>query len=256
MAPRPQSKAPELADQLELISRAEPVDEVALRRIAAGAAELMRVDAATGHDLLGRVAALRWDIDEMKRRYRLSVSLGDPVLNRCNFAHSLALVGLFDEALAVATDASAHAPDDLLALHVLIDAALASGRLRDAQDYVRRWRKLSPDEAAPHGHDIDSLVDALDRGLFSEDGARGILRVAASIQIKACVRCDRTTVSESFEEPGSFLITEYVVTSSSWAVDLNCELAERWAESPTLAADPGLQFKPMFIGTITDGDHA
>ena len=51
-------------------------------------------------------------------------------------------------------------------------------------------------------------------------------------------------------------MTEYVVTPSSRAADLNCELAERWAESPTLRADPGLRFKPMFIGTITDGDHS
>lgn len=49
---------------------------------------------------------------------------------------------------------------------------------------------------------------------------------------------------------------EPVVTPSSRAADLICELAERWAESPTLRADPGLRFKPMFIGTITDGDHS
>lgn len=255
MAPTPKTKALELAEQLELISEAEPVDEVALHRIVAGAEKLMRVDAAAGHELLGRVAALRWDIDEMKRRHRLSVSLGDPVLSRCNFALSLGLVGLIDEALQVALGASEHAPDDSLALRVLFDAALSSGRLRDAQGYLNRWRKLYPDETAHDTRDVDSLVAALDRGMFSEGGVREILRVAASIQVNARVRCHHITVSESFEEPGSFLMTEYLVAPSSLAVDLNCELAERWAESRTLAVDPGLRFQPMFIGTI-DGDHA
>lgn len=61
----------------------------------------------------------------MKRRHRLSVSLGDPVLSRCNFAHSLSIMGLIDEAFEVALEASEHAPDDLFALNVLINAALA-----------------------------------------------------------------------------------------------------------------------------------
>ena len=170
MAPTPKTKAGELAEQLVVIGEAAPVDEVALHRVVVGAEKLMRVDAAAGHELLGRVAALRWDIDEMKRRHRLSVSLGDPVLSRCNFALSLRLVGLIDEAFQVALEASEYAPDDDLALRVLIEAALSNGRLRDAQGYLNRWRKLYPDEAAPHAPDIDSLVAALDRGLFSEDG--------------------------------------------------------------------------------------
>lgn len=256
MAPTPKSKARELADQLERITEAEPVDEVALRRIVAGADRLMSVDAATGHELLGRVAALRWDVDEMKRRHRLSVSLGNPVISRCNFALSLSLVGLIDEAFQVALEAAEHTRDDRLALRVLIDAALSSGRLRAAKSCLDRWRKLSPDEAVPHAPEVDSLVGALDQGLFGEYGVREILRVAASIRVNARVRSHHIAVSESFEEPGSFLMAEYLVTPSSRAVDLNCELADRWAGSPTLRADPGLRFKPMFIGTITDGDHA
>lgn len=256
MVPTPEPVAPELADRLTLISAADPVDEVALRRFVADANRLMSADAATGHQLLGRVAALRWDVHEVKRRHRLSVSLGDPVLSRCNFAHSLSIVGLTDDAFEVALEASEHAPDDLFALNVLINAALANGRLRDAQTHLNRWRKLSSNNETSLARDIDSLVVALDQGLFSQDGVLEILRLAATIQINARARCDRVTVSESFEEPGSFLMTQYVIASASRAVDLNCELADRWAESPALQADPGLQFKPMFIGTIIDGDHA
>ena len=256
MAPTPQSKALEFADQLERICEAEPLDEVAVRRIVAGANKLMRVDAAAGHELLGRVAALRWDVDEMKRRHMLSVSLGDPVLSRCNFALSLTLVGLIDEAFQIALEAAEHSPGDRVPLRVAIETALAGGRLRTAKSYVDRWRKLSPDEAAPHTPEVYSLVRALGQGLFTEDGVRDVLGVAASIRVNARVRSHHITVSESIEEPGSFLMTEYVVTPSSRAADLNCELAERWAEAPTLRADPGLRFKPMFIGTIADGDHA
>ena len=256
MASTPKTKARELAEQLVVIGEAEPIDEVALHRVVVGAEKLMPVDAAAGHELLGRVAALRWDVDEMKRRHRLSVSLGNPVLSRCNFANSLDLVGLIDEAVQVALEASEHAPDNNLALHVLINAALSSGRLRDAQDYLNRWRKLFPDQAAPHSPEIDSIVAALDRGLFSEGGVREILRVAESIRANAHVRCHHIAVSESFEEPGSFLMTEHLVAPSSLAADMNCELADRWAESRTLATDPGLRFQPMFIGMITDGDHA
>lgn len=256
MAHTPKTVAPDLADQLKLIGAADPVDEVALRRLALDAGKLMRADAASGHQLLGRVAALRWDVGEMQRRHRLSISLGDPVLSRCNFAHSLAIMGLIDDAFEVAIEASEHAPDNLLALRVLLDAALASGRLREARNGLQRWRKLSPNDAAPHAHAIDALAATLDRGLFSQEGACEILRLAASIRINARARCDRIAISESFEEPGSFLMTQHVIASSSHAADLNCALADRWAESPALQEDPGLQFKPMFIGTIIDGHHA
>ena len=190
----------------------------------------------------------------MKRRHRLPISSDEPAHRRSDLANSLAAVGLIDEAFDVALEASERVPDDLHALQVLVNAALASGRLREAQDHLNRWRQLSRDEGKGtcHAEQIDSLVAASDQGLFSEDGVREILRVAASIQIKARVRRDRFAVWESFEEPGSFLMMQYMVTSSAQAADMNFELADRWAQSPTLMAYPGLQFKPMFSGTLGD----
>ncbi len=255
MPPTPKPRGAELAERLTLVSAADPVDEVALRRIVAETNKLMGADPAMGHALLGRVAALRWDIDEMKRRHRLAVPLGDPGLSRIDFANSLALVGLIDEAYDVALGAFECAPDDLLVLRLLIDVALLSGRLRDAQRYVSRWRKLSPKEDAPHAEHIESLRVALDQGLFSESGVRGILRVAAATLASSHVRGHRISISESYHEASSFLMTVYVIASSSRAADLNCELASRWAESPVLMADPGLRFKPMFIGMFGNGDH-
>ena len=112
MPPQPMPKARGLSKRLARMATADAIDEFALRRIEADAQKLMRVDAAGGHLALAKVAALRWEVDEMIRRHELAITLRDSAFTRCDYSDSLTLVGEIDEAFEVAREASSRAPDE------------------------------------------------------------------------------------------------------------------------------------------------
>ena len=256
MPPRPPAKAHGLAKRLARLATADAIDEFALRRIEADAEKLMCTDVAGAHLALARVAALRWDIDEMIRRYELAVTLRDSVFARCDYADSLTLVGEIGEAFEVAREASSRAPDNPTVLRHAIEAAVQNARFREAQKLCERWSQLSPQESVPLQPDIAALVEAVERGVFTETGARGALRSASGLRGDAHIRCVGFSIQPSIEEPGSFGFEYDLIASPAEAGDLNYALARRWADTPRLREDPGLAFVPVFIGTVFDGSHA
>ena len=256
MPPQPMPKAHELAKRLARMASADAIDEFALRRIEADAQKLMRVDAAGGHLALARVAALRWEVDEMIRRHELAITLRDSAFTRCDYSDSLVLVGEIDEAFEVAREASSRAPDNLAVLRHAIKAAVQDARFHEAQKLCERWCKLSPQESPPLQPDIAAVVEAVERGVFTEAGARDALRSASGLRGDAHIRCSGFSIQPSIEEPGSFGFQYDLIASPAEAGDLNYALARRWADSPRLQGDPGLAFVPVFIGTVVDGSHA
>ncbi len=249
----PLPKANELADRVAQIGQDAVLDELALLRIATDTRKLMSTDAANAHDVLGRVAALRWDVDGLRRHYRSAISLGDPVLGLWNYSTALFLVGEAGESYEAARDAWRKAPDDLALLDDLIASALHDGRFGEARALCDRRRKMALKQDLPIAGVVNELVKAVEQGEFSEEGARRALRSADSIRSEAHARPHSINVVPSQDEPGSFLLKYRLITSPAAAGDFNEALALRWAESPEALADLGLKFLPMFIGTVVSG---
>ena len=252
----PLPKTSELADRAAQIGQDAVINEVALQRIAADARRLMSTDAANAHAVLGRVAALQWEVDGLRQHYRSAISLGDPVLSRWDYSTSLFLVGETEESYEVARDAWQRAPDSLPLLDDLIASAVSAARFGEAQNFCGRRRKLAPKQDLPLASVVGELAKAVRQRAFSEEGARETLRAADSIRSNARIRPNGVIVVPSLDEPGSFLFEYRLITSPTAAGDLNEELALHWAESSKAMADPGLKFLPMFIGTIINGSYA
>ena len=250
------SEANVLADRMTQIGKEAVIDEFALQQIVADARKLMSTDAACAHAVLGRVAAFRWDVAELRRHYRSAISLGDPVLSRWGYSTALLLVGETEESYEVARDAWRRAPDNLSLLDELIATAVHSARFQEAQELCDHRRKLAPKGDLPLDPVIQELVKAVQQGHFSEEGAREILRAADLMRRDAQIRPNGVKITPSWFEPGSFLYEYRLVASPKLAGDLNEALSLRWAESPQAMADPGLEFLPMFIGTAVDGNCA
>lgn len=231
------------------------IDEFALGRIAADARKLMSTDAANAHAVLGRVAALQWDVDGLRRHYRAAISLSDSALNRWDYSTALFLVGETEESYEMVRDAWQRAPDDLSLLNSLIVGAVHAARFREAQEFCERGRKLAPKHDLPLASVVAELAQAVREGEFSEEGAREALRTADSLRSDARIRPNGVVVVPSRDEPGSFLFEYRLITSPTSAGDLNEALALRWAQSPKAMADPGLKFLPMFIGTVVNGSY-
>ena len=108
----------------------------------------------------------------------------------------------------------------------------------------------------PHRGTIEALVEATARGLFTENGARSILRCASTVRRVRQARLVEAHVKPSVTEPGTFFANLRVIGSPDQAADLNEALAERWADSTALMNDPGLRLIPMFLCRTPDGNHA
>ena len=250
--PVPLPKAAELTERVAELGRAPVVNELALRRIAADAKRIASTDGANARAVLGRVAALQWNIVEMKRQYELAISMNDSATSRRDYAMSLFLVGEAGSAYEMALDAWRRAPSNPAVIEQLVVAAVHDARFRQAKTFCDRWSKLVPAKKPPLGEVVEELATAVDENVFSEDGARDVLRTADAIRCDARIRPNGVAVVPSVEEPGSFLYQYRLIASPAVAADLNETLALRWAESRKCMADPGLKFLPMFIGTVAD----
>lgn len=251
-----QPEASELADRVARIGKEPVIDEFALGQVAMDARKLMSTDAASAHAVLGRVAALRWDVDELRWRYRSAISLGDPVLGRWRYSTALFLVGETEESFEVVRDAWQRAPDNLDLLDELIATAVHSARFQEAREFCDHRRKLAPNRDVPLAAVVQELAAAVQQGHFSEEGAREALRAADLMRRDARIRPNGVKITPSWFEPGSFLYEYRLIASPRLAGDLNEALSLRWAESPQAMADPGLEFLPMFIGTVLDDSDA
>ena len=251
MPSHPLAEAETLVERLARISTAEVVDEYTLRQAEADAEGLIRTDAAQAHSALAMVAALRWGVDEMRRQHEAGIALQDSRPN----ANAFTMVGEIDGAYRAACGALAKMPDDPIAMRHAIEAAVQDARFRDASVLCERWVRQSPQEQMPLRQSIGELVEAVEQGAFTEAGAREVLRTASALRRDARIRCSGFSIQPSVEDPGTFGFNYDVIASTEEASDLNCALAERWAGSPALQADPGLAFVPMFIGRNGNGRH-
>lgn len=248
-------KAAELAERVAELGAAPFVDELALQRIAAAAKRVLPTDAANARALLGRVAALQWNVRELKRQYELAISVEGTATSRWDYATSLFLVGETEQAYRMAHQAWQRAQDNPAVLGQLVGAAVHDARFRQANAFCDRWSKLMPREKPLLGGVVEGLAKAVGQGVFSEEGARRVLRTADTIRCEARIRPDGFVIVPSLDEPGSFLYEYRLIAPSAAAANLNETLALRWAESAESMADPGLKFLPMFIGTVVDGSH-
>ena len=246
-------EASELADRVARMGEEPVIDEFALRQIAEDARRLMSVDAASAHAVLGQVAALRWDVAELKQHYRSAISLGDPVMSRWRYSTALFLVGETEESYEAVCDAWQRAPDNLDLLDELIATAVRCARFQEAQELCDHRRKLAPKGDLPLAPVIQELVRAVQQGHFSEEGARDVLRAADSLRRDVRIRPNGVIVTPSRLDRGSFLYEYRLIAPPNEAGKLNEVLSLRWAESPKAMADPGLEFLPMFIGSVIDG---
>ena len=252
----PMPKARELAERLARIATADVVDEGALGQAQEDAEGLMRTNAAEAHAALAMVAALRWDIEELRRQHGAAIGLWDSAHPCGDYSAAFTMVGEIDEAYDVACGALARTPDDLAVLRRAIEAAIQDGRFRDARALCERWSRCSPDGELPLRPDIEELVEAVEQGGFTESGAREVLRTASTLRRDARIRYKGFSIWPSVEDPGTFWLNYEVIASTDDAGDLNYALADRWANSPGLQTDPGIAFVPIFLGRKGNGRHA
>ena len=248
------TKAEELVKTLSTIANAEELDEWGIHRLEREARALMNADPVTAHTVLGGIASLKGDVTRVDEHHRIALQLsGNSVEALQNGATSLSRVGKMNEAFEAILLAHDRAPDDPHTLHAAISIAVQSAQFRKSRDLYRRWNKLRPDEPMAEEADMNKAAEAVDNGMFSEEGAQKVVGLAHQVRRAAGVRTAGGGVLALCGESESFLFEIKVRAASEQAADLSEEFANQIVADDELMTDPGLKLTLIFIGTRTNG---
>ena len=249
------TRAEELVARLTTIADAdEELNEWSIRGIKREARTLMNSDPVAAHTVLGGIASLEGDVAKVDEHHRIALQLsGNSVEALRNGAASLSRVGKMDEAFKAMLQAHERVPDDRYLLDAATSMAVQSAHFRQGRALCRRWNKLLPDRPMADEADIQKAAKAVDNGVFTEEGARKVVRLAHEVRRTAKVRTAGGSVLALEGEPDGFLFEFKVRTSSKHAVGLNEDFADRIVSDDDLMTDPGLNFTLVFIGTKTNG---
>ena len=240
--------APKTGELFEKLASLSAVDDFSLRVIKADARKLMAVHAGGGHSVLGAVAALQGDREGSIHHHENSVKLEDSVPLWQNYCSSLTVLDEPTERLEVARRAIARHPHSRELLDVAIVSALDVAEFRVGRSLCEQW-------VEHYGSDhkcavaFGKLLRAIESGLFSVDGVRGVLELAREVRLAASVQgVSRIQIVEQPDDYGSLLWSCQVPAPPNTAARLNEDLADRLAIRDDLLEDPGLQLVVMFDG--------
>ena len=253
-----ESKTAHLIDQLGRIVAADSTDDLAIRRVEREAKALMSTEPASAHTVLGGIAALRRDLDEVQRHHRIALDVRKSGITYFNFAVSLSLLGEMRGALEAAKSGLEAEPDDPRWLRHAIKLSMEAAHFSEARQLGGRWARLMPNEPHVETRNAMLVATAIDEGVFSEEKAQQVVGLFGTVQRSkgylALTGFDVSVLRPDPTEPGSFAYERPIQASPSAAAELNGQYADRLLEAEDLLEDPGLRFVPMFIGVQHGGN--
>ena len=249
-------RSAEIIESLRMVAATEEINDFALRKLERDARGLMKADAVCAHTVLGAIASLRGAAENVRRHHQIALKLsGGSAEAYRNYGISLAELGEMTEAFEVALEAYHRMPGDPERLLEAIGAALGAARFREGRDLCGHWNESFPDHPLPYESMTRKLASAVDRGTFSEELAREVLRITHETVRTSNVRKVKDGILGDHTDSDSFLYELHIRASPDKAVRLNEELANRIVARPDLMEDPGLKFVPVFVGTLVDAGH-
>ena len=154
-----------------------------------------------------------------------------------------------EAALSAALEAQRRVPEDRFLLDHAIKLASRAAHFEEAKVLCATWRRLGGNADHPLEQEIQSLVEAVAAGAFTEEGVRSVFAILGAVQAAERVHSARYVVLPDLEQPSAFLYEHYLHATSERAALVNERFVERVVARPELMDDPGLNFVVMPIGT-------
>lgn len=248
-APLPQTKASGLIERLSRASEVGVANDVMLLRLEQDAQRLMHADVVGAHTVLGGVASLRWNVEQVRHHFRIALRHSDTATTHNNYAVALSNVEELQVAYEEVSTAHERVPDDRFFLEHAIRLSAHAGRFVDGRRLCERWNALAPETPHLFTHRIDRLANAVDAAVFSESRVQRLFAMMSDLQRNDRVRTVATATWEDAKEPSSFLHELLVDATTVEAARLNAMFVDGVVSQADLLEDPGHHFVPMFIGT-------
>lgn len=247
---KPATKMKELVESINVLWTTQSFDEVTGRRLRREAESLASVAPDEGHSVLGALAAMAWQPEEVHRHHRAAIAASDCAETRAAYAYSLNVIAEPERAREEALCAYKKAPEDGARLEKAFDTAVIAGAFADASELSKQWARSFPDRTLRGADDIESVLNAIGRQLLSVEDIQKIDDLAFGLCRERRISPSGMSLSivppEGPEDEEDIISTVYLMTSTDTAVAMSMELFDRIATHPELEFGSGRHFLVSF----------
>jgi len=235
-------------------------DELEMRRLERDAKALLKTDPGKAHQLLGGIAAIRWDIDGMHSHHLAALKHAGKASTYRNYATSLQLVGLFQEAAKYLEIACERQPENLAYLRTASTFALWAGSPHKALELELQLQKRDPDHSLADRPVaiIKKLLALMERQGISEADLQAAMGLTFDFLRNRKERFTHVSLTPDEDQDAAFF-TIHVDLPAKEVVTADAELGRRFAEQmPELSSALVVQLEPQEqISTrVNDGQAA
>lgn len=250
--PLPQSKAREAFQRLaELSNKRRPIDELSLARFERAARDSMNVDPVNSSQLMGAIAAHRWNMESVQLHFSQAIESGGDHEVWSNYATALRFMNRTREAAPIAEHAIAMAPMNLTYLKDAISNRICLGDWKKARELI----DVLSVRTADIGDDFREALDAFclaERIGLNERTVGSCMDIALELLEKEKVRFDGVKQwTDELSDDGSIYLDLLIYASDEDAESLDDRLTPLLFDG---VADLQLSIFGLTIKASPDGD--
>jgi tetratricopeptide (TPR) repeat protein len=219
-------------------------DELEIRRLERDAAALLKADPLAAHQILGGIAALRWEVERMRSHHEAALRYRPTAQVYRNYATSLQLVGMFPDAANNIRIASEKQPENLTLLHTAGSFALWAGNVTEALQLELELEKRNPDHVSGTTKALKSLLGVMERHSIRERDVQDAWNLAFELLREKKQRFSHIGMEVDDDQDAAFL-TIHPEASTKEVLALDKELGRRFADRfPDLSSALVVQYEP------------
>ena len=225
------TKASELLGRLGALADVSRPNELELVRIRREAEGIRKTHPAEASAILGTIAAMMYDENEMRREFEMALKIAPrELVVAANYPFALFRLGYFREAGDRYRNAHELAPADIVVLDKTIEAYAVIGRFAEAVELYKFRSKMVHERRHPWESAILRAPVYIKSNSVKERDVEDLVDVAANVLRASQIPVNGTALLNMADEESDwmsihFLIDEPVAT----VVELNVELARRLA---------------------------
>lgn len=208
----------------------EERDDITIARLKREAEKLRNADAQGSYMALGALAALKWNVEQLRHNHEASLrGAGASRSNALfNYSASLQQVALMDEAAEKLIEAHGLEREDPYLLETAIRTNLHAGRMGDVKELLDRLHKLDQEQFETLKF-INQIFDLMDREDLANDGVHNICQCIFGLLHERQVGW----ISARFEarDNEELILAIHVLTKNDVATNLNEEISFRVSDS-------------------------
>ena len=176
MAPIAQIKQEKIVNELEELTFEQRHSPFVLNKYKREAEQLLNVDPGAAHMILGMIASLECNLDELHQRFKAALRLIEDSVNCLkNYTSSLERLARYEEALAIAKRTYEQYPNHPLAINTYSNSCAFYGAFRQALQVLSELEPLIS-EKRPLLILLSSIVEFLNSKNITDDNLQQFIK--------------------------------------------------------------------------------